>query len=125
MNIARAAQRARLRIIIPALAVAIAAMVIPLSQVASAHTTTRAAASGGPKPAIVLEHGASLRPLPRSSWTSAVPVSPTAAAAVLAMLRPHRRGRVYWPRCGPGDMTHRSGTHGLRDDVSASGRDGR
>jgi pimeloyl-ACP methyl ester carboxylesterase len=58
MNIARAAQRARLRIIIPALAVAIAAMVIPLSQVASAHTATRAAASGGPKPAIVLEHGA-------------------------------------------------------------------
>jgi pimeloyl-ACP methyl ester carboxylesterase len=58
MNIARAAQRARLRIIIPALAVAIAALVIPLSQVASAHTTTRATASGGSKPAIVLEHGA-------------------------------------------------------------------
>ena len=58
MNIARAAQRARLRIIIPALAVAIAALIIPLSQVASAHTTTRAAASGGAKPAIVLEHGA-------------------------------------------------------------------
>ena len=58
MNIARAAQRARLRIIIPALAMAIAALVVPLSQVAAAHTTTRAAASGGPKPAIVLEHGA-------------------------------------------------------------------
>jgi pimeloyl-ACP methyl ester carboxylesterase len=58
MNIARAAQRARLRILIPALAVAIAALVTPLSQVASAHMTTRAAASGGPKPAIVLEHGA-------------------------------------------------------------------
>ena len=58
MNIARAAQRARLSIIIPALAVAIAALVVPLSQVAAAHTTTRAAASGGPKPAIVLEHGA-------------------------------------------------------------------
>jgi pimeloyl-ACP methyl ester carboxylesterase len=58
MNIAHAAQRARLRIIIPALAAAIAALVIALSQVASAQTTTRAAASGGPKPAIVLEHGA-------------------------------------------------------------------
>jgi pimeloyl-ACP methyl ester carboxylesterase len=58
MNIARAVQHARLRIIIPALAVAIAALVIPLIQVASAHTTTRAAPSGGPKPAIVLEHGA-------------------------------------------------------------------
>ena len=58
MNIARAAQHARLRIIIPVLAAAIAALVIALSQVASAHTTTRAAASDGPKPAIVLEHGA-------------------------------------------------------------------
>src|SRR6185312_2606551 len=58
MNIAHAAQRARLRIIIPVLAGAIAALVIALSQVASAQTTTRAAASGGPKPAIVLEHGA-------------------------------------------------------------------
>jgi pimeloyl-ACP methyl ester carboxylesterase len=58
MNIARAAQHARLRIIIPVLAAAIAALVIALSQVASAHTATRAAASGGPKPAIVLEHGA-------------------------------------------------------------------
>ena len=58
MNIARAAQHARLRIIIPVLAAAIAALVIALSQVASAQTTTRAAASGGPKPAIVLEHGA-------------------------------------------------------------------
>ena len=58
MNIARAARRARLGIIIPALAVAIAALIIPLSQLASAHTTTRAAASGGPKPTIVLEHGA-------------------------------------------------------------------
>ena len=47
MNIAHAAQRARLRIIIPVLAAAIAALVIALSQVASAQTTTRAAASGG------------------------------------------------------------------------------
>jgi pimeloyl-ACP methyl ester carboxylesterase len=58
MNIARAAQHARLRLIIAALAVAIAALIIPLSQIASAHTTTRSAASGRPKPAIVLEHGA-------------------------------------------------------------------
>jgi pimeloyl-ACP methyl ester carboxylesterase len=58
MNIARAAQHARLRLIIAAMAVAIAALIIPLSQIASAHATTRAAASGGPKPTIVLEHGA-------------------------------------------------------------------
>jgi pimeloyl-ACP methyl ester carboxylesterase len=58
VNIARAAQHVRLRLVLPALAVVIAALVIPLSQIASAHTTTRAAASGGPKPTIVLEHGA-------------------------------------------------------------------
>jgi pimeloyl-ACP methyl ester carboxylesterase len=58
MNIARAAQHARLRLIILALAVAIAALIIPLSQTASAHATTRAAANGGPKPTIVLVHGA-------------------------------------------------------------------
>ena len=58
MNIARTARRARLRLMIPALALAIAALIIPLSQTASAHATTRAAASSGPKPTIVLEHGA-------------------------------------------------------------------
>jgi pimeloyl-ACP methyl ester carboxylesterase len=58
VNIARHARHVRPRLILPALAVAIAALVIPLSQIASAHPTTRAAASGGPKPSIVLEHGA-------------------------------------------------------------------
>ena len=58
MNIARAARHARLRLIIPALALAIAALIIPLSQIASAQATTRAIPSGGPKPTIVLEHGA-------------------------------------------------------------------
>ena len=57
MNIARTAWRARPRLIISALVMATAALVIPLSQTASAHTTTRAAAAG-PKPTIVLEHGA-------------------------------------------------------------------
>jgi pimeloyl-ACP methyl ester carboxylesterase len=50
--------RARLRLVIPALVMVIAALIIPLSQTASARATTRAAASGGPKPTIVLEHGA-------------------------------------------------------------------
>ena len=45
---------------ISALVVATAALIIPLTQTAtaSAHTTTRAAATAGPKPTIVLEHGA-------------------------------------------------------------------
>jgi pimeloyl-ACP methyl ester carboxylesterase len=58
VNIARAAQHIRLRLVIPVVAVAIAALVIPLSQIASAHTTTRTIASAGPMPTIVLEHGA-------------------------------------------------------------------
>jgi pimeloyl-ACP methyl ester carboxylesterase len=58
VNIARAARHGRLRLIIPALAVAIAALIIPFSQIASAHTTTRAVPGSGHKPAIVLEHGA-------------------------------------------------------------------
>jgi len=58
VNIARAARHARLRLIIPALAVACAALIIAFSQIASAQTTTRATPSGGPKPTIVLEHGA-------------------------------------------------------------------
>jgi pimeloyl-ACP methyl ester carboxylesterase len=57
VNIARTARRARLRLVIPALVMTIAALIAPLSQTASAHTTTRAA-SAGPKPTIVLEHGA-------------------------------------------------------------------
>ena len=58
MNIARSAQLSRPRLIIPALVMALATLIIPLSQTASAHTATHAAAGGGPKPAIVLEHGA-------------------------------------------------------------------
>jgi pimeloyl-ACP methyl ester carboxylesterase len=58
VNIARAAQHARLRLIIPALAVATAALMIPFSQIASAHAATRGTPGGEPKPTIVLEHGA-------------------------------------------------------------------
>jgi pimeloyl-ACP methyl ester carboxylesterase len=63
VNIARTARHARLRRIIPALAVVIAALVVSAlvvsaSQIASAQTTTRAVPGSGPKPAIVLEHGA-------------------------------------------------------------------
>jgi pimeloyl-ACP methyl ester carboxylesterase len=58
VNIARTASRGRLRLAIPALVMAIAALIIPLSQTASAHPATRTAPSDAPKPAIVLEHGA-------------------------------------------------------------------
>jgi pimeloyl-ACP methyl ester carboxylesterase len=60
VNIASAAQRGRLRIIIMAAVLAVAGLLIPASQLASAHTTARAGAThaSGPKPTIVLEHGA-------------------------------------------------------------------
>jgi pimeloyl-ACP methyl ester carboxylesterase len=58
VNITRIAQPGRLRLIIAAVIVAIAGVVIQLSQVASAPTARAAAAGGGPKPSIVLVHGA-------------------------------------------------------------------
>src|SRR5208282_2466489 len=48
----------RLRLIIAAVIVAMAGLVIPLSQIASARTAEAAAAGDGPKPTIVLVHGA-------------------------------------------------------------------
>ena len=58
MNITRIAQPGRLRLIIAAVIVAMAGLVIPLSQGASARTAGAAAAGDGPKPTIVLVHGA-------------------------------------------------------------------
>ena len=58
MNITRIAQPGRLRLIIAAVIVAVAGLVVPLSQIASAGTAEAAAAGGGPKPSIVLVHGA-------------------------------------------------------------------
>ena len=58
MNITRIAQPGRLRLIIAAVIVAVAGLVIPLSQIASARTAEAAAAGDGPKPTIVLVHGA-------------------------------------------------------------------
>jgi pimeloyl-ACP methyl ester carboxylesterase len=48
----------RLRLIIAAVVLAMAGLAIPLSQIASARTAEAAAAGDGPKPSIVLVHGA-------------------------------------------------------------------
>jgi pimeloyl-ACP methyl ester carboxylesterase len=58
VNIPRIAQPGRLRLIIAAVIVAVVGLVIPLSQIASARTAEAAAAGDGPKPSIVLLHGA-------------------------------------------------------------------
>ena len=57
MHIARIARRRRLRLIVTACAAAIAAVLIPASQIASANVI-RPAAAAVPRPTIVLEHGA-------------------------------------------------------------------
>jgi pimeloyl-ACP methyl ester carboxylesterase len=58
MNITRVTLPGRLRLIVAAVIVAIAGSVIPLSQIASARTAEAAAGDAGPKPSIVLVHGA-------------------------------------------------------------------
>jgi pimeloyl-ACP methyl ester carboxylesterase len=61
VNITRVARPVRLRLIIAAVIAALAGLIIPVSQIASARTAGAAgatAAGDGPKPAIVLVHGA-------------------------------------------------------------------
>jgi pimeloyl-ACP methyl ester carboxylesterase len=58
MNMFRFAGRGKLGLATAATAVAIAGLLIPASQLASARTTRSAVPAGGPKPTIVLEHGA-------------------------------------------------------------------
>ena len=58
MNIARAAGRGKLRLIIPGMALAIAGLLVSFSPIASAHTTARTAPADSLKPTIVLVHGA-------------------------------------------------------------------
>ena len=58
MNITRIARPGWLRLIIAAVIVAMAGLVIPFSQIASARGAEAGAAGSGPKPTIVLVHGA-------------------------------------------------------------------
>jgi pimeloyl-ACP methyl ester carboxylesterase len=58
VNITRIARPGGLRLIIAAVIVAMAGLVIPFSQIASARAAEAGAAGSGPKPAIVLVHGA-------------------------------------------------------------------
>jgi pimeloyl-ACP methyl ester carboxylesterase len=58
VNITRIAQPRRLRLISAAVILAIVGLVIPLSQIASARTAEVGASGHGPKPTIVLVHGA-------------------------------------------------------------------
>jgi pimeloyl-ACP methyl ester carboxylesterase len=58
VNITGIARPVRLRLVMAAAVVAIASLAIPLSQIASARTAEAAATGDGPKPSIVLVHGA-------------------------------------------------------------------
>ena len=83
MNIAQNFRRTRPRLIIAATVLAIAALLIPASHVASARAAS--AGTSGPKPTIVLEHGAwadssswngVIRRLQRDSYTVDAPPNP-------------------------------------------------
>jgi pimeloyl-ACP methyl ester carboxylesterase len=69
MNLPRAARLIRRRVIVTAAAVAIAGLLISASQAASAQTRLADQAQPGPKPTIVLEHGAWAD---ASSWAAVI-----------------------------------------------------
>jgi pimeloyl-ACP methyl ester carboxylesterase len=69
MKITRLTRHGRLRLIITAAVLAITGLFIPVSQIASAGTTSRSAPASGPKPSIVLVHGAWAD---SSSWDAVV-----------------------------------------------------
>jgi pimeloyl-ACP methyl ester carboxylesterase len=58
VNITRVARPRRLRLVLAAMVAALAGLVFSVSQIASAHTGGPAGAGGGPRPTIVLVHGA-------------------------------------------------------------------
>jgi pimeloyl-ACP methyl ester carboxylesterase len=91
VKLARIARLGRLRVIIMVAVLAVAGLLIPVSQLASAHTTARNVPTGGPKPSIVLVHGAwanggswngVLRRLQRDGYTVYVPANPLRGLAV-------------------------------------------
>jgi hypothetical protein len=69
MNLTRAVRPIRRRVIVTAAAVTIAGLLISASQVASAQAGTAQQRPPGPKPAIVLEHGAWAD---ASSWAAVI-----------------------------------------------------
>jgi Alpha/beta hydrolase family len=71
MNLARAARSARLRLIIITAVLAVATVVAVAAQAASAHASSSHVLGwgGGPKPTIVLEHGARAD---ASSWDKVI-----------------------------------------------------
>ena len=104
MNITPIAQPGRLRLIIAAVIVAIASLVIPLSQSASAGTAEAASVSAGPKPTIVLVHGRGPTPAAGTASSSACRLTVTPCT------RRRTRSRA-WPTTR---LTWRTPAHHLR-----------
>ena len=69
VNIIQGVHLSRMRIMLIALVLAVAGLLLSASQIAPAGATTLHAASDGPKPTIVLEHGAWAD---ASSWTGEI-----------------------------------------------------
>jgi pimeloyl-ACP methyl ester carboxylesterase len=85
MKITRFTRHGRLRLIMSAAVLAITGLLIPVGQIAAAGTAARSAAGSGPKPSIVLVHGAwadssswdaVVRRLQRDGYTVYVPPNP-------------------------------------------------
>jgi len=89
MNIARAARLTRLRLVIATALLAVAGLLAATTQAASAHSSSPQAFAwdGGPKPVIVLEHGAWAD---ASSWAAVIARLQAAGFTVYAPPNPLR-----------------------------------
>src|SRR6516164_7851714 len=89
MNIARAARLTRLRLVIATALLAVAGLLAATTQAASAHSSSPQtfAWDGGPKPVIVLEHGAWAD---ASSWAAVIARLQAAGFTVYAPPNPLR-----------------------------------
>jgi len=76
MNLGSSARLIRRRVIVTAAAVTIAGLLISASQAASAQTSTAHREQPGPRPTIVLEHGAWADADPSALRAASVPMVP-------------------------------------------------
>jgi pimeloyl-ACP methyl ester carboxylesterase len=93
VNITRTTHPGRLRLVISAAIAAVAGLIIPFSQIASAGTAGAGAAGDGPKPTIVLVHGAWAD---TSSWNGVIKRLQAAGYTVYAPPNP-LQGLAYDP----------------------------
>jgi hypothetical protein len=110
MDTARTPRLTRLRLVMTAVILAITGLAVTASQLPSAGATTTNAGAGGPRPTIVLEHGAwadasswdaVIRQLQHAGYTVDAPPDPLRGlaydSATLADFLKTISGRSSWP----------------------------